>query len=372
MATARPLRAELAVTALTTVTALIAVTALTGAAARPRGNGYGPPDDDRPATALRPEKSFRPRPARRSWCRPAGAGAPVRPGRVAPGRIPTTTACPAGAPRSSGDGVSPARGCRASRCPASGCPAARSLASRSGPRAAAAESAHSPAASWPDTVPAAGCPGRPPRRAARSSRGPIRRWPWTTAGRTPRQRCVRRRRPSAAPSGALARVRRPGSAWPDSGPPAAWPTETSACGAGVVGQRPVRQAARQWVAWPGEPGGWPGADDSLEPLPSDEPHHGGAPRAGDGRAVPAPLAAPRSPRTSRPLVARLPGGTWGRLVSAGVVVVGLAAVYGVATVTSPGHGREQHPARPRARVSVSSAIRACAAPGSRPGRPPAA
>jgi hypothetical protein len=64
------------------------------------------------------------------------------------------------------------------------------------------------------------------------------------------------------------------------------------------------------------------------------------------------------------VVSRLPGGPRGRLLSAGAVVVGLAAVYGLATVTSPTTVGSSIQVGHAARVPVSSAIRACPAPGS--------
>jgi hypothetical protein len=63
-------------------------------------------------------------------------------------------------------------------------------------------------------------------------------------------------------------------------------------------------------------------------------------------------------------VSRLPGGPRGRLLSAGAVVAGLAAVYGIATVTSPATVGSSIQVGHAARAPVSSAIRACPAPGS--------
>jgi len=64
------------------------------------------------------------------------------------------------------------------------------------------------------------------------------------------------------------------------------------------------------------------------------------------------------------VVIRLPGGTRGRLVSAGAVVVGVAAVYGIGAATGPATVGSSIALGHETRVSVSSAIRACAAPGS--------
>jgi hypothetical protein len=64
------------------------------------------------------------------------------------------------------------------------------------------------------------------------------------------------------------------------------------------------------------------------------------------------------------VVSRLPGGTRGRLLSAGAVVAGLAAVYGIATVTSPATIGSSIQLGHNTRAQVSSAIRACPAPGS--------
>jgi Family of unknown function (DUF5719) len=64
------------------------------------------------------------------------------------------------------------------------------------------------------------------------------------------------------------------------------------------------------------------------------------------------------------VVIRLPGGARGKLVSAGVVVVGLAAVYGIGTAVSPATIGSSIQLGHETRVPVSSAIRACAAPGS--------
>jgi hypothetical protein len=64
------------------------------------------------------------------------------------------------------------------------------------------------------------------------------------------------------------------------------------------------------------------------------------------------------------VVSRLPGGPRGRLLSAGAVVAGLAAVYGIATVTSPATVGSSIQLGHNTRAPVSSAIRACPAPGS--------
>jgi hypothetical protein len=64
------------------------------------------------------------------------------------------------------------------------------------------------------------------------------------------------------------------------------------------------------------------------------------------------------------VVSRLPGGTRGRLVSAGIVIAGLAAVYGIGTVGGPATIGSSIQLGHQSRVPVSSAIRACAAPGS--------
>jgi hypothetical protein len=64
------------------------------------------------------------------------------------------------------------------------------------------------------------------------------------------------------------------------------------------------------------------------------------------------------------VVSRLPGNTRSRLLSAGVVVVGLAAVYGITTVTSPATIGSSIQLGHESRAPVSSAIRACPAPGS--------
>jgi hypothetical protein len=64
------------------------------------------------------------------------------------------------------------------------------------------------------------------------------------------------------------------------------------------------------------------------------------------------------------VVSRLPGGTRGRLLSAGIVIVGLAAVYGIGTVSGPATIGSSIQLGHESRVPVSSAIRACAAPGS--------
>jgi hypothetical protein len=63
------------------------------------------------------------------------------------------------------------------------------------------------------------------------------------------------------------------------------------------------------------------------------------------------------------VVSRATGGTRGRLLSAGAVVVGLAAVYGITTVTGPAIGSSIQLGH-ESRTPVSSAIRACPAPGS--------
>ena len=64
------------------------------------------------------------------------------------------------------------------------------------------------------------------------------------------------------------------------------------------------------------------------------------------------------------MVSRASGGTRGRLLSAGAVVVGLAAVYGIATATGPATIGSSIQVGHASRVPVSSAIRACPAPGS--------
>ena len=64
------------------------------------------------------------------------------------------------------------------------------------------------------------------------------------------------------------------------------------------------------------------------------------------------------------MVSRLPRGTRSRLVSVGAVVVGLAAVYGVATVARPTTVGSSIQLGHVSRAPVSSAIRACPAPGS--------
>ena len=64
------------------------------------------------------------------------------------------------------------------------------------------------------------------------------------------------------------------------------------------------------------------------------------------------------------MVSWLPGGARGRLLSAGAVVVGLAAVYGIGTVTSSTTIGSSIQLGHATRVPVSSAIRACPAPGS--------
>ena len=64
------------------------------------------------------------------------------------------------------------------------------------------------------------------------------------------------------------------------------------------------------------------------------------------------------------MVSRGAGGTRGRLLSAGAVVVGLAAVYGVTTLTGPATIGSSIQVGHESRVPVSSAIRACPAPGS--------
>jgi hypothetical protein len=63
-------------------------------------------------------------------------------------------------------------------------------------------------------------------------------------------------------------------------------------------------------------------------------------------------------------VSRLSGGTRGRLWSAGLVVVGLAAVYGVGSVTHPATAGSGTQLVQPSRATVSSAIRACPSPGS--------
>jgi hypothetical protein len=64
------------------------------------------------------------------------------------------------------------------------------------------------------------------------------------------------------------------------------------------------------------------------------------------------------------VVIRLPGGARGRLVSAGAVVVGLAAVYGIGAAAGPATVGSSIQLGHETRVPVTSAIRACAAPGS--------
>jgi hypothetical protein len=64
------------------------------------------------------------------------------------------------------------------------------------------------------------------------------------------------------------------------------------------------------------------------------------------------------------VVSRVSGGTRGRLLSAGAVVVGLAAVYGIATGTGPATIGSSIQLGHQSRTPVSSAIRACPAPGS--------
>ncbi|HMH91490.1 MAG TPA: DUF5719 family protein [Streptosporangiaceae bacterium] len=64
------------------------------------------------------------------------------------------------------------------------------------------------------------------------------------------------------------------------------------------------------------------------------------------------------------MVSRGSGGTRGRLLSAGAVVVGLAAVYGITTVTGPAAIGSSIQLGHESRAPVSSAIRACPAPGS--------
>jgi hypothetical protein len=64
------------------------------------------------------------------------------------------------------------------------------------------------------------------------------------------------------------------------------------------------------------------------------------------------------------VVSRAAGGMRGRLLSAGAVVVGLAAVYGIATVSGPATIGSSIPLGHDSRAPVSSAIRACPAPGS--------
>jgi Family of unknown function (DUF5719) len=64
------------------------------------------------------------------------------------------------------------------------------------------------------------------------------------------------------------------------------------------------------------------------------------------------------------MVSRLPGGARSRLLSAGAVVVGLAAVYGIATAAGPATIGSSIQLGHESRAPVSSAIRACPAPGS--------
>lgn len=64
------------------------------------------------------------------------------------------------------------------------------------------------------------------------------------------------------------------------------------------------------------------------------------------------------------MVSRLAGGMRSRLLSAGAVAVGLAAVYGIATVTSSATIGSSIQLGHDSRAPVSSAIRACPAPGS--------